>query len=62
MIKSKSELNYIIFIFCIYLFIFKDAFVNSLPLLRYVDELFALMSIPCFALKLSKNDFRIRRK
>ena len=62
MIKSKSELNYVIFIFCIYLFIFKDAFVNSLPLLRYVDELFALMSIPCFALKLSKNDFRIRIK
>lgn len=62
MIKRKSNLNYIILVFCIYLFIFKDAFVNRLPLLGYVDELFALMSIPCFILKLRENNLRIKIK
>ena len=62
MIIRKSEFNYILFVFCIYFFIFKDAFVNSIPFLGYADELFALMAIPCFVLNLSKNNFKIKIK
>ena len=46
--KSKTTKRYAIFICLVYIFVFKDWMEQYIPVVGYMDELFVVLSIPCF--------------
>ena len=53
--KSKTTKRYAIFIGLVYIFVFKDWMEQYIPVVGYMDELFAVLSIPVFVFELKKN-------
>ena len=60
MTKSKTTKRYTIFICLVYIFVFKDWIEQYIPIVSYVDELFAVLSIPVFVFELKKNHFKLK--
>lgn len=62
-IKNGKEIRYYFFIICIYLFTFQNALQKTIPIIQYLDEIFALLLIPVLIVHLikSKNRFLIKK-
>lgn len=58
--KSKTTKRYAIFICLVYIFVFKDWMEQYIPVVGYMDELFAVLSIPVFVFELKKNQFKLK--
>lgn len=58
--NSKPTKRYTIFICLVYIFVFKDCLEQYIPIVGYMDELFAVLSIPVFAFELKKNKFKLK--
>lgn len=52
--------RYAIFICLVYIFVFKDWMEQYIPVVGYMDELFAVLSIPVFVFELKKNQFKLK--
>ena len=50
--KSKTTKRYTIFICLVYIFVFKDWMERYISVVGYMDELFAVLSIPVFVFEL----------
>ncbi len=53
---KKTPIEYYVFIFMIYFFIFRDPLEKLSPLFRYMDEMFALLAIPFWILDYLQRD------
>ena len=58
--KSKTTKQYAIFICLVYIFVFKDWMERYISVVGYMDELFAVLSIPVFVFELKKNQFKLK--
>lgn len=58
--KSKTTKRYTIFICLVYIFVFKDWMERYISVVGYMDELFAVLSIPVFVFELKKNQFKLK--
>jgi len=57
---NKLNLKYFLFIICLYLLIFQELLQNYIPIMKYFDEMLAIIVIPIFFLDLLKNKGKIR--
>lgn len=60
--NSKPTKRYTIFICLVYIFVFKDCLEQYIPIVGYMDELFAVLSIPVFAFELKKINLNLKYK
>ena len=58
--KSKTTKRYTIFICLVYIYVFKDWMERYISVVGYMDELFAVLSIPVFVFELKKNQFKLK--
>mgnify|MGYP000046544940 CR=1 FL=1 len=55
-LNSKKEyIRYLIFLVVIYIFLFRDLFIELIPVFSFFDEIFALLALPIFLYNLFKN-------
>lgn len=62
MVNSKVNIRYVIFVFIIYIFIFSDLLSKYVPLIGYMDEIFALVAVPIFIYQLAINKYKIYKR
>lgn len=60
--KSKTTKRYAIFICLVYIFVFKDWMEQYIPVVGYMDELFAVLSIPVFVFELKRINLNLKYK
>ena len=58
--KSKPTKRCVIFICLVYIFVFKDWIEQYIPIVGYMDELFAVLSISFFVFELKENQFKLK--
>lgn len=56
----REKWKYGIFLLFFYFFLLKDYVENVFGFIKYVDEIIALIAIPLFVLKISKNNYRLK--
>lgn len=60
--KSKTTKRYTIFICLVYIFVFKDWMERYISVVGYMDELFAVLSIPVFVFELKRINLNLKYK